>query len=94
MYKPIRTVAALAALASAAIAPVSGHAANVFQTDLASITVVGTAGVLRAGSIWDPAPAPAAVTTVFDGTFLPANTQWNQGAFWWDCRLNCVKYSG
>ncbi len=84
MIRPIRTLAALATLTGAALAPVSGHAANVFQTDLASIAVFGTAGVLRAGSIWAPAPAPAAVATVFDGIFLPTNTQWNQGAFWWD----------
>ena len=87
MNKPIRTLAALAALAalaSVALVPVSSHAANVFQTDVASITVVGTAGVLRAGSVWAPAPPQAAVATVFDGVFFPTNTQWNLGAFWWD----------
>ena len=48
-----------AGLAGAALAPLSGDAANVFQTDLSSITSSGSAGVLRAGSIWAPAcPSP------------------------------------
>src|SRR6476661_5817854 len=47
------------------------------------VTLVGTFGVLRPGSEWAPAPAPAAAATVVDGVFLPAATTWTQGTVWW-----------
>ena len=75
MIKSIRTLAAWVALAGAALAPPSSHAANAFLTDLSSISYTGMAGVLRSGSIWAPAPPQAAVATVVDGSFLPTNTQ-------------------
>ena len=74
----------LAGLAVTATAPLTAVAGNVLQTDIASIVVNGTPGVLRAGSIWAPAPPPAAVGTVFDGAFVPTGTVWTNGTFWWD----------
>lgn len=60
-------------------------AAPVFQTDLASISASGVAGVLRAGSIWSGSAGPlAALASVVDGVFVPANTQWTLGTYWWD----------
>jgi hypothetical protein len=57
----------------------------VFQTDLAAVTASGTAGTLRAGSIWSGSEFPAAaLSTVVDGSFVPQFTQWTNGTYWWD----------
>jgi hypothetical protein len=74
-----RTVAALAACV-----PLLAQAGNVLMTDVASVTVNGVPGVLRAGSPWAPAPAAENVSTLFDGNFLPTSTTWTHGTFWWD----------
>lgn len=79
--------AGMAALMALAGSP--SHAANVFFTDLSSITATGTAGALRAGSGWsglESAVSPLA--TIVDGAFLPNNQQWTQGTYWWDEALN------
>lgn len=75
---------ACAALSVMAMAPAASEAANVLLTDILAISVTGTPGVLRAGSVWDPAPAYVAETTLFDNVFLAANTTWTHGTFWWD----------
>jgi hypothetical protein len=73
---------ALAAFASCL--PLMASAGNVLLTDITSVIVNGSPGVLRAGSIWSPAPPPAAVGTLFDGSFLTTGTVWTNGTFWWD----------
>lgn len=70
--------------AAATCLPLMASAGNVLLSDIASINVSGTPGVLRAGSIWAPAPAATAVGTLFDGSFLPTGTTWTNGTFWWD----------
>lgn len=75
---------ACAVLSLVAVSPTASQAGNVFVTDLASIAATGTPGVLRAGSIWIPAPVPAALSSVVDGAFVAPNTTWTIGTFWWD----------
>lgn len=76
---------ALLAVAASCAAPLPALSANVFQTDLSSITASGVAGVLRFGSVWSGVEGPLApLASVVDGTFLPANTQWTLGTYWWD----------
>ena len=77
-------VAAAALLAATAAAPTAALAGNILETHIASVLVSGTPGVLRAGSIWAPAPPAAALSTLFDGVFRPINTTWTSGTFWWD----------
>lgn len=81
----IRASVCLAGLVTAAAASSPALAFNVLQSPyVTSIAVVGMPGVLRPGSSWAPAPAPASVTSVFDGVFLPETTTWTDGTFWWD----------
>ena len=48
-----------------------------------SVTLNGTFGVLRPGSVWAPGVlAPA--SSVVDGVFLPEGTTWNDNSVWWD----------
>lgn len=76
-------IASIAAAAAATALPASS--ANVFQTDLLSITASGVPGSLRPGSIWSGVEGPiAALSSVVDGAFVAPNTQWTLGTFWWD----------
>ena len=70
--------------AMVACVPLLASAGNVLLTDISSVTLNGVEGVLRPGSIWEPAPPPANVMTLFDGVFLPTSTTWTQDTFWWD----------
>jgi hypothetical protein len=64
--------------------PLAATAANVMLTEVTGITVSGTIGQLRANSQWAPAPVPAALSTLHDGSFLPTGTDWTDGSVWWD----------
>ena len=60
------------------------------QTNVAAgkpVTLDGTFGVLRPGSPWAPAPAPAAGSTVVDGVFRPEGTTWTDQTVWWDAMV-------
>ena len=59
-------------------------ATNVIAGNVASITVTGTSGVLRAGSSWGPGSTISNVNAPVDGVFAPETQQWNNGSFWWD----------
>jgi hypothetical protein len=50
----------------------------------ATVTLNGTYGVLRPGSVWNGAEPLADGSTLVDGTFLPIGTLWNDGSVWWD----------
>ena len=65
------SLVAAAALLALTAAPTVALAGNILQTHIASISVSGTPGVLRAGSIWAPAPPAAAVNTLL-GLGTPA----------------------
>ena len=83
---PRISIAALAALV-VGLAPATRADA---QLDVAlgrPVTLVGTFGVLRPGSEWAPAPAPAAGATVVDGVFRPEATTWTDGTVWWDATV-------
>lgn len=81
----MRTLRLAVVAAAAALTALPASSANVFQTDLASISASGTAGVLRLGSVWAGSEGPLfPLGTVVDGSFLPANTQWTLGTYWWD----------
>ena len=51
------------------------------------VTLQGTFGVLRPASGWDPAPPPAAASTVVDGLFRPEGTTWTDQTIWWDAMV-------
>ena len=69
---------ALAALSSGAFA------ANVLPGNWDAISTSGFVGVLRASSPWVSGAALGAQSSIVDGTFLPEQTTWNQGSWWWD----------
>lgn len=72
-------------LVCAAVAlPLAATAANVMLTEVTGVTVNGVTGVLRAGSPWAGALAPAALSTLHDGSFLATGTVWTNGTVWWD----------
>ena len=71
--------ASLALAATAAVADT-----NVLPTHWDVIQTFGVTGVLRAGSIWAPAPPTAAQSSIVDGVFVPENQQWGTGSWWWD----------
>jgi len=78
-------LAGLVAGASLAFATTAAVAdTNVLPTHWDVISTVGTVGVLRAGSIWAPAPPLAAQSSIVDGVFVPENQQWDTGSWWWD----------
>ena len=76
----------LFAVAAATISASTAHAAttNVVPGNWSVIQWPGTAGVLRAGSIWGPGSTPSDAAAPVSGTPQPENTQWNNGSFWWD----------
>lgn len=49
-----------------------------------TVNAEGVFGNSRPGSPWAPQPAPAAFSTLTDGVFLTAGTQWDNGTIWWD----------
>lgn len=71
-------------IGAVAALPMAASAANVMLTEVTGITVNGTIGQLRDFSQWAPAPAPAALSTLHDGSFLPTGTDWTDGSVWWD----------
>jgi hypothetical protein len=84
------SIVALAAALGALLAGLTPTARADAQQNVAlgrPVTLVGTFGVLRPGSEWAPAPAPAAAATVVDGVFLPEATTWTQGTVWWDATV-------
>ena len=84
--RPSLLASALAALLVAL--PVATPAAAQLNVALGRpVTLVGTFGVLRPASGWDPADPPAAASTVVDGVFRPEGTLWTQGTVWWDAAV-------
>lgn len=77
-----RTAATL--LVAAALASPVAASANVIPGNWSLLQSYGSYGTLRPGSVWAPAPALASQSSVVDGVFLPASTQWNLGTWWWD----------
>lgn len=71
--------AALAALSSGAFA-----GTNILPSGWTSLTTLGTVGVLRAGSPWGGSALLAAQSSIVDGLFVPEQTTWNTGSWWWD----------
>jgi hypothetical protein len=70
-----------------AVAPATRAAAQLNVALGKPVTLVGTFGVLRPGSEWAPAPAPAAGATIVDGVFRPEATTWTDGTVWWDATV-------
>jgi hypothetical protein len=57
----------------------------------APVTLVsGTLGVLRTGSSWAPANAPAALPSLTDGSFRPEGETWTDNSLWWDSITSVV----
>lgn len=77
-----RVVAAGALMLAAATA---GAQVNVAAGK--AVTLLGTFGVLRPGSPWAPAPAPAAASTITDGIYRPEGTTWTNATVWWDASV-------
>lgn len=75
---------AFAAVSLLAFAAPPASAINILPAGWDVITTVGSMGTLRPGSFWAPAPALAAQTSIVDGLFVPEQTQWNVGSWWWD----------
>lgn len=81
----MKNLALCAAASCAAMAAIPANAAtNVIPGHVSSITVTGTAGVLRAGSPWGPGSTASDSGSPVDGAFAPTSQQWNNGSFWWD----------
>jgi hypothetical protein len=80
----MRNLALLAAAgASLALAPAASAAVNLVSSNLSSVVLNGTFGVLQPGSGWAVLPlAPA--TSVADDVFEPENQVWNDNSLWWD----------
>jgi len=60
----------------------SAHALPINVAQGKPVTITGEVGVVTC--CWPPAPAPAPLSSIVDGTFLPETTQWQQGTVWWD----------
>jgi hypothetical protein len=76
------TVAALAATCSV-IAASSAYADSNIIGNFTSIAV-GQNGQLPAGNGWIAGSLPSSLFEPITGSFLPEQTQWNAGSFWWD----------
>src|ERR1051326_2412543 len=59
-------------------------AANILPSAWSTISTTGNVGVLRPGSPWGPGSSLGAQSSIVDGVFLPEQTQWNSGSWWWD----------
>ena len=75
------TFAAVSLLAFSA-RPASAN--NILPGAWDSITTTGAVGTLRAGSGWELGASLGAQSSIVDGLFLPEQTQWNSGSWWWD----------
>lgn len=73
-----------AALSLMALSATPASATNILPGAWDLISSTGNAGVLRAGSPWEPAPALAGLGSIADGAFVGEGTQWNNGSWWWD----------
>lgn len=80
MKKLIILAAAIGALAG----PPAQAATNIMPTAVTFIGGYGKIGKLPAGSEWADGASLAPMETLWDGVFLPRNTQWNAGTVWWD----------
>lgn len=85
MGRPIlRAALNAAALASLLATSVSAQAGNVILGNWTLLSSTGNYGILRPGSPWGPGSTPASQPALVDGAFMPENTQWNNGSWWWD----------
>lgn len=76
-------ITASLALAALTALPLSATA-NIIPANWTLLSSDGFYGVLRAGSIWAPAPPLASQVSVVDNVLLAEGTQWNIGSWWWD----------
>jgi len=62
----------------------SAWALPINVADGATVTLNGTYGVLRSGSVWTGSVPVADASTLVDGDFNLAATEWRVGSVWWD----------
>jgi len=76
----IASSALLAGLAVAARADT-----NILQGNWQVLATSGVMGTLRSGSVWTgDGGTLASLSSIVDGAFLPEQTQWDYGTWWWD----------
>ena len=73
----------LSGLAAAALSTPALAASNIIPGNVSSVSVSGTAGVLR-DATWSSGSTPSSTSAPFTGTPQADGTQWNHGSFWWD----------
>jgi PEP-CTERM motif len=74
----------VAAVSVIALSATNAAANNILPGAWDLLFTSGNMGTLRAGSPWGLGASLAPQASIVDGVFLPEQTQWNSGSWWWD----------